>query len=149
MASSKTATKKASATAAAAPAKTVRKPAATKKPAARKTATAAAKPAAEKKPVRRAAVGPVVRATRRDLAAIKKLDEELADSALAAIALALAKEVDQAKSGQLRSMCAGQLREVLKELRSLTPAATQDDGVDRIRAGRAKRRAARCATAAA
>jgi hypothetical protein len=139
MASSKPATKKVAAAAAdAAPAKTARKPPAAKKPTARKRA-ATAKPAA-KKPVRRATVGPVVRATRRDLAAIKKLDEDLADSALAAIALALAKEVDQAKSGQLRSMCAGQLREVLKELRSLTPAPTEGDRLDDLRERRAARR---------
>lgn len=97
--------------------------------------------AAAKKPVRRASAGPVLRATRRDIAALRKLDADLADSALAAIAVALAKEIDVAKSGTLRSMCARELREVLSELRALTPAQKENDDLDVIRASRAERRA--------
>lgn len=93
-----------------------KKPTASRKPAtARKTT-----PSAVKRPAR-APVGAVVRATRRELAAIKLLDPDLADSVLAALALALAAQIDRKNFG-----AAGQLRDTMRELRALAPQGTKE-----------------------
>lgn len=79
----------------------------------------------------------VVAAVRRDLAAIASRDHELARSALAVSALALARELDRENSATSKSMCARALRETLDRLRELTPVDDADDPVERI-AGRAR-----------
>ena len=103
-------------------------PAPKKKPAARKRA--AKKPAPEKRVTVEAAV-------ERDLA---QFPPELAGSALAASALALAREIDQAgNSATSKSMCARALTETLEKLRALAPAEKEADKLDDL----ARRRASR------
>jgi hypothetical protein len=87
----------------------------------------------------------VVEAVERDLAA---LGSGAKDSTLAATALALARELDDANSATSKSMCAKAMVEVLRELRSLAPPKRKKDKVDDIAAQRERRRA-RSATAAA
>lgn len=83
--------------------------------------------------------GSVAGAVRRDLEAIAKLDPALARSGLAALALAMALEIDDPNSATSKSMCAAQLREALATLRALTPAEREVSAVDELRAARAKR----------
>jgi hypothetical protein len=88
-------------------------------------------------------------ATKRDLAEIRKRDEGLADSALAASALALAAELDDAtNSATSKSMCARALYDALDRLRELTPPDTERDGVDEVRQQRERRLADRGSAAA-
>jgi hypothetical protein len=78
------------------------------------------------------------------------LSGEAADDPLAASALALAAEIDDAgNSATSKSMVAKELRETLAYLRAMSPAKKEADDVDEIAAAREKRRAAaRSATAA-
>lgn len=81
----------------------------------------------------------VVEATKRDLAELG----DLADSALAASALALARELDDdSNSATSKSMCARALKETLDRLRELAPPKREADGVDELKAERERRRAA-------
>jgi hypothetical protein len=79
----------------------------------------------------------VTSAVRRDLA---KLPKALAESGLAAVALAMAAELDGDSSTTSKSMCAGRLQDALRELRELAPPEEVKDGVDEIADQRAKRR---------
>lgn len=73
----------------------------------------------------------VVAAVKRDL---KGLPKQLAQSTLAASALALAAELDKVKiSATARASCARALRETMEELRSLAPPAEESDAVDEIK----------------
>jgi hypothetical protein len=82
----------------------------------------------------------VAAAVERDLAEIRKRDSELADSALAASALTLARELDNPRnSATSKSMCARALHDALDRLRSLAPAKPEIDELDDL----TKRRAAR------
>ena len=88
----------------------------------------------------------VVKAVKKDLAAIRKRDAALADSALAATALALAGELDDDNSATSKSMCARALVDVLEQLRGLTPKAQEGDMLDDLAARRAARIAGRAAS---
>jgi hypothetical protein len=83
----------------------------------------------------------VVAAVERDLA---KLPADLRDSALAATALVMAKQLDYERtSPTARSMCARVLLDTLDRLRELAPEDTKKDKLDDL----AGRRAARLAAA--
>ena len=82
----------------------------------------------------------VLASVRQDLAEIAKADPALASSGLAALALALAREMDEPdNSATSKSMCAGQLRDVLDRLRELTPAADEKDALDDLARRRSER----------
>ena len=86
----------------------------------------------------------VTAAIRRDIA---ELPPELATSGLAALALALATQIDDpANSATSKSMCAGQLRDTLRDLRELTPADEEADELDDLASRRATRRSGVAAT---
>jgi hypothetical protein len=90
--------------------------------------------------------GPVARATVKDIDVLRRLSPELADSGLAASALAMAEEIDKpGNSATSKSMCARSLLEVMNRLRELAPEAEEEDEVDAAR----KRRAARLGGAGA
>ncbi len=92
----------------------------------------------------------VVEAVERDLAAMRLRAAEVADSALAASALVLARELDKAKnSATSKSMCARALSETLEDLRELLPPATMKDNLDDLSSRRAKRLARGAAAEAA
>ena len=97
-------------------------------------------------------VGTVLEAVRRDLEQVAVSDRTLAESALAATALELARQLDAPTgcnhtdgvagvSPTAKSMCAGQLRDTLDRLRELMPKAAEKDGLDDL----SKRRSARLA----
>lgn len=80
----------------------------------------------------------VTEAVERDLAA---MPSGVADSGLAAVALALAAELDAPKnSATSKSMCAGQLRDALRDLRALAPPKRERDELDDLRIRHASRR---------
>lgn len=82
--------------------------------------------------------GVVTRAVERDLAAL--VDRSLADTALAALALALAREIDDPEnSATSKSMCARSMVDALERLRALEPPAETKDGLDDLTARRSKR----------
>lgn len=85
----------------------------------------------------------VVEAVQRDLAEIGKHNPGLVKSGLAAMALALAAELDDAgNSATSKSMCAKTLLETLDRLRALAPEKPKENPLDEIRARREKRLAA-------
>lgn len=75
-------------------------------------------------------------AVERDLMA---LPDDLANSALGASALALAREMDSQNSATSKSMCAKALLETMDRLRSLAPEREEKDQVDDLSARRAAR----------
>jgi hypothetical protein len=78
-------------------------------------------------------VGSVVAAVGRDLEEIRQRAPEVADSALAASAVALAYEIDKASnSATSKSMCARAMHEALDKLRELTPPKQEDDRIDNL-----------------
>ena len=81
----------------------------------------------------------VFAAVDRDLADIRRVAPKLADSALAATALALAVERDGDNSATSKSMCARALADVLEQLRELTPAQEEMDDLDDLASRRATR----------
>lgn len=86
----------------------------------------------------------VVAAVKRDLDSIRKLDRDVAESALAASALVLAEQLDSPKnSATSKAMCAKSLIETLDRLHELAPDREEDDKVDEISARRAARLAGR------
>jgi hypothetical protein len=100
------------------------------------TATARRKPASKK----RAASRTVVSALKAELEAMGRTAPELADSTLAAAALALAAAVDASKtSPTAKSMCARELRELLGELRGQMPEGEERDRLDDLSARRVAR----------
>jgi hypothetical protein len=82
------------------------------------------------------------------LAEIAQQTSGLATSGLAALALALAREMDDDNSATSKSMCAGQLRETLDRLRELAPGAEEADEFDELAAQRAARLARKSAAKA-
>lgn len=82
--------------------------------------------------------GEVEMAVRRDLA---RMPEDLAGSALAMSAVALAREIDGMNSATSKSMCARALQDALRELRGLMPEEVVVDEVDELARRRADRRA--------
>ena len=82
----------------------------------------------------------VVEAITRDLDALRPRAPELADSALAAAALALALELDEpGNSATSKSMCARTLMDLMGQLTTLAPAVEIGDGVDDLAARRVAR----------
>lgn len=83
----------------------------------------------------------VADAVQRDIDAIAKRDKDLAESGLAASALALAREIDAVgNSATSKSMCAKALREALDRLYELAPDEQETDGVDELSRRRKARR---------
>lgn len=81
--------------------------------------------------------GRVETALEADLAS---LPENLALGALAASALAMAREIDSSgNSATSKSMCQARLQDALAELRSLAPPEVKRDAIDEIKAAREKR----------
>jgi hypothetical protein len=79
-------------------------------------------------------------AVARDLDKLRQHAPELAESALAASALALAAEIDSAgNSATSKSMCARELRDTLDRLRELAPPEEEEDGLDELTARRTAR----------
>lgn len=82
----------------------------------------------------------VEESTQRDLDAIAKRDEALAESAIAASALAMARELDNASnSATSKAMCAKALREAMDRLRELAPEVEKSDDLDELSRRRSKR----------
>lgn len=88
-------------------------------------------------PAARRKAGAVEVATKRDMA---RLPKDLAESSLAASAVALARELDGPSSATSKSMCAKAHLELMDRLRELAPPVQQeDDALDRINNGRVLR----------
>lgn len=86
----------------------------------------------------------VIEAVERDIERIRRRDPELADSALAASAVAMAYEIALPfNSATSKSMCQARLAETLGTLRELMPPEQKRDKIDEIAARRADRLAAR------
>jgi outer membrane biosynthesis protein TonB len=82
----------------------------------------------------------VIAAAERDVAAIKKRDKALGESALARAAVALAFEINHPwNSATSKSMCAREMRETIDRLRELAPEEEEADQLDDLRARRAAR----------
>lgn len=84
----------------------------------------------------------VVEAAEREVAAIRQRDPGLADSALAASAVALAYEIaNPYNSATSKSMCAREMRDTLDRLRELAPEEDHADSLDELKQRRAERQA--------
>ena len=81
----------------------------------------------------------VYNSVRADLDKLREVAPELANSALAATMLALAREMDDENSATSKSMCAKALLDIDTRLRMLSPSATQEDEVDELTARRSAR----------
>ena len=89
-------------------------------------------------PPRKKAPATVVAAVERDL---KRLGGDWAGSALAATALAMARELDDVNnSATSKSMCAARLREAMDRLLELAPPKAERDRIDEVAQRRARRR---------
>lgn len=96
---------------------------------------------------RKKAAPTVAAAVDRDLAVIAKLDKALAQSALAASAQALAREIDDpGNSATSKSMCARALLDALAQLREQIPEHDEKDKLDELSARRTARIAGRART---
>lgn len=89
----------------------------------------------------------VVERVQADLDELRDRDPKLADSGLAATALALAAGIDDPNSLTSKSMAARELRELLLLLKNLAPAAADKDDLDDLRTRRTARLAGRSRTA--
>ena len=88
------------------------------------------------------AAGPlrVVDATEREIERIRKSAPDLADSAFAASAVAMAYEIEHPfNSATSKSMCAARHLEILDRLRELAPPEQKKDDLDDLRSRRVKR----------
>lgn len=75
-----------------------------------------------------------------ELARLRERDPELASSAVAAGALAMAMELDDpGNSATSKSMCMKALMDAMDHLRALSPVVEEADGLDEIAARRARR----------
>lgn len=89
-------------------------------------------------------MGSMVEAVQRDLDQIAERDEDLASSALAHLALAMAGEIDdQGNSATSKSMCAARLSDALERLRELAPPKEKVDRLDEVKQKREQRRGRR------
>jgi hypothetical protein len=85
----------------------------------------------------------VVDAVARELAALRERAPDLADSAIAASAAALARELDDPEnSATSKSMCAKALADAMTKLREWAPPIEKKDGLDELRTRRTARRRA-------
>lgn len=83
----------------------------------------------------------LLEAAERDIASLRRKSPDLADSALAAMVVAMAFEIEHPyNSATSKSACAKALQDALRELRELAPAEEVKDGVDEIAEQRARRR---------
>lgn len=90
----------------------------------------------------------VTEALEGELATIRASAPNVADSALAAGALALAEGLDNTKNSLTsRSMALHELRETMKVLHALTPVAEREDDLAKLRTRNATRRAGVAGTA--
>jgi hypothetical protein len=78
----------------------------------------------------------VVEAVERE---VETLGSKAGDSPLAAVAFALARELDARNSATSKSMCAKAMVDVLRELRALVPPLEEKDDLDDLAAQRKKR----------
>ena len=93
-------------------------------------------------PLSRSSPTRLVESVEHDMAELRKRAPQIADSALAASALAMAMEVENPfNSATSKSMCAKALLDALDRLRELTPVEAESDELDDL----ARRRAARIA----
>jgi hypothetical protein len=84
----------------------------------------------------------MVKAVRQDLRVLRRSAPGVGDASLEALALSLARELDNTKtSATSKSMCARALLDTLERLRSLS-AEEETDGLDDLSARRAARRRA-------
>lgn len=87
--------------------------------------------------------GGVVAAVERDLKALARRDPRLAESAEAAAAVAIARDIDSAgTSPNARAQLAKELRDMLAVLYGRAPAEEAKDSIDELSRRRAARRAA-------
>lgn len=83
----------------------------------------------------------VVEAVQRDLEALAERDPELARSAIGAMALSLAAQMDNPEnSATSKAGCARALTDTLVQLRELAPPSGGRDGIDELASRRKKRR---------
>ncbi|HXO85911.1 MAG TPA: hypothetical protein VN803_10365 [Gemmatimonadales bacterium] len=89
--------------------------------------------------------GPVVAATRAEL---EQLPDDLQNSAIAAGALVMAQILDSPDGSYTsKSMCFEKLHKAMDRLRELAPPKEKPkDGIDELKAARARRRAGSAAT---
>jgi hypothetical protein len=130
----------------AAKAPTTRKKPAAPKAARKTTAKPTSPPATTAAAVLDAATRPVEAAVKNEIAALAKRAKEIEGSALAALAVAMAKEIDKAKnSATAKSACGARLIDSLDRLLARVPPAQTKDELDEIRQRREKRLEAQAA----
>jgi len=84
-----------------------------------------------------------VESVEQDLERIRERDPELASSSTAAVALALARRIDDPGSSTTSiSLAAGTLLGAMERLRELSPPEVKSDRIDEIKMRREKRRTA-------
>ena len=84
----------------------------------------------------------VIEAAEREVEATRERDASLADSALAASAVALAYEIaNPFNSATSKSMCAREMRDTLDRLRELAPEEDHADSLDELKQRRSERQA--------
>lgn len=82
----------------------------------------------------------VVGAAEGEVEKIREVDATLAESSLAATAIALAFQIESpGNSATSKSMCARELRDTMDRLRELMPESREADGVDDLTARREAR----------
>lgn len=85
----------------------------------------------------------VAAATERDLETLEKVCAGISQTALAASAMVLARELDaSANSATSKSMCARSLLETMDRLQEMAPAGSAGDRLDELERARARRRGA-------
>ena len=72
---------------------------------------------------------------------LKEMGKPLEGSGLAAVAVAMAQEIDADNSATSKSMCAKALQDILSQLRTLAPAKAERDRIDDLADKRNRRRA--------
>lgn len=78
----------------------------------------------------------------REIEEIRRLDPKLADGVYAAMALALADEIDADRNKAMSTAaCSTELRQTMNTLRELIPEDDEKDAVDELRNRREQRRA--------
>lgn len=83
----------------------------------------------------------LVEAVERDLERVRERDPDLAESSMAATALALARRIDDPGSSTTSiSLAAGTLFAHMERLRELSPPAARSDSIDQLGKVREKRR---------
>ncbi len=92
-------------------------------------------------PFHQSGLSNVVDGAEREIKAIRDRDKPLAEFALAASAVALAREIENPyNSATSKSMCAREMRDTLDRLRELVPPERQEDAIDRLARKRTRRR---------